>query len=348
MPNWLKLVMRTTLACAMPVFASVFTPLFMSAFTPAWAADCPPLKQLNSVDMVQAPGRALLPVTINGNKRLFLLDTGGSISQITPAAAAELGLPLQDGPLKLLDMRGNASRKAVRIDKFEIGYEKGSTWLAVSADPNEGKAEGFAGLYAPDLMGPFDIELDFAASKMNAFSQDHCDGRVVYWPAEAVAVLPMQFYRQQSLRFPVTLDGKEMMAEMDTGAPNVTMPYDTAERLFGWKPDDPGDKVLADSGNGKIYGHIFSKLDFQGVTVRNPRVVIHPNLIGSKDVNNGQQVGNRARNDDYVPDMPDILIGLDVLRRLHLYIAFGEKKIYITPGKGAVVPAAASAPAPGP
>ena len=311
---------------------------------PAAAADCPPLKMVNSVDLVQAPGRAMVPVTINGSKRMFLLDTGGTISQITPTAATELGLHLDESARKLMDMRGNAASKSVRIEKFEIGYLKGATWLAVSADPNEGKAGGFDGLYAPDLMGAFDTELDFAAGKMNAFSPDHCDGRVVYWPAQAVGILPMKFYRQQSLRFPVTLDGKDLVAEMDTGASNVTMTYDAAERLFDWKPDDPGDKVVGDTGNGKIYGHIFSRLDFQGVIVRNPRVVIYPNLIGSKDVGNGQQVGNRARNDDYVRDLPDILIGLDVLRRLHLYIAFKEKKIYVTPGAGAQVTPAAAGP----
>jgi hypothetical protein len=320
--------------------------LLLTLGTPAWAADCPPLKMVNSIEMVQTPSRVLLPVSLNDNKRMFLLDTGGSISQITAAAATELGLHMEDAPLKLLDMRGHAERKAARVEKFEIGFQKGSTWLAVNPDPNEGKAEGFAGLYAPDLMGPFDIELDFAASKMNVFSQDHCDGRVVYWPAQAVGILPMQFYRQKSVRFPVTLDGKEMLAEMDTGAPNVSMPYDTAERLFGWKPDDPNDKVLSDTGNGKVYGHIFSKLDFQGVTVRNPHVVIHPNIVGIKDPNNAEQVGNRARHDDYIPDMPDILIGLDVLRRLHLYIAFKEEKIYISPGTGTPVTAPAAAAPP--
>jgi hypothetical protein len=322
----------------------LMVPLTMMRAAPASAADCGQLKILNSVDLVQTPIRAMIPVALNGNKRMFLLDTGGSISQITAAGATDLGLHMEEAPLKLLDSRGNAARKAVRIEKFQIGHQIGSTWLAVNPDPEAGKSEGWAGLYATDLMGPFDIELDFSASKMNVFDQDHCDGRVIYWPTQAVGVLPISFYRQQSLRFPVTLDGKQLVAEMDTGAPNLTMPYSAAERLFDWKPDDPKDVVIGEGGGHKVYGHIFSTLDFQGVIVRNPHVVIHPDLIGTKDANNAQQTGNRARMDDYVPDIPDILIGLDVLKRLHLYIAFKEKKIYITPGSSTpVTPAAAQA-----
>lgn len=333
---------RAKLGACLVMLATMPVIILTMRAAPAWAADCGTLKILNSVDLVQPPGRAMVPVVLNGDKRMFLLDTGGSISQITAAAAADLGLHMEDAPLKLMDMRGNAARKAVRIEKFQIGHQIGSTWLAVNPDPNAGKTEGFAGLYATDLMGPFDIELDFAASKMNVFDQDHCDGRVIYWPAQAVGVLPISFYRQQSLRFPVTLDGKKLIAEMDTGAPSVAMTYSAAERLFDWKPDDPKDVVMGEIGGHKVYGHIFSALDFEGVIVRNPHLVIHPDLIGSKDANNAQQTGNRARMDDDMRDTPDMLIGLDVLKRLHLYIAFKEKKIYITPGTGSqVTPASA-------
>ena len=39
----------------------------------------------------------------------------------------------------------------------------------------------------------------------------------------------------------------------------------------------------------------------------------------------------------------DIAIGMDVLRKLRLYVAYGERKLYVTP---ATAPAAAPSPAP--
>src|SRR4051812_21309661 len=82
------------------------------------AEDCGPLKQINSVDLVAGPNRVLVPVSINGVPKLFLLDTGGDVSQINGGVAREIGLTLQDSNLKMLDMYGHASNKMVRLDKF--------------------------------------------------------------------------------------------------------------------------------------------------------------------------------------------------------------------------------------
>jgi hypothetical protein len=38
-------------------------------------------------------------------------------------------------------------------------------------------------------------------------------------------------------------------------------------------------------------------------------------------------------------DIPDMLIGMDVLRKLHLYIAFGEAKLYVTDAAAQPAPA---------
>jgi ABC-type iron transport system FetAB ATPase subunit len=43
----------------------------------------------------------------------------------------------------------------------------------------------------------------------------------------------------------------------------------------------------------------------------------------------------------------EIIIGINVLRQLHIYIAYGEKKLYITPagsGESALYKTAAGAP----
>jgi hypothetical protein len=87
------------------------------------ADDCGPLKQLNTVDLVAGPNRALVPVSINGIPKLFLLDTGGDVSQINGEVADELKLVQHDANMKMLDMYGHASTKMVRIEKFTIGRE---------------------------------------------------------------------------------------------------------------------------------------------------------------------------------------------------------------------------------
>ena len=147
----------------------------------AQAANCGPLQQINTVDLVQNKVRAMVPVSINGSQRLLLLDTGASVSHISAAVAHDLNLPLVDSQIKMLDLYGNASTKMAHIDQFVLGRQSGSVYLMIEPDPNFGKGRPYVGLFAPDLMAHYDVELDFSNSKMNFFSPDHCEGHVVYW-----------------------------------------------------------------------------------------------------------------------------------------------------------------------
>ena len=297
----------------------------------ASAQDCSTLKLLNSIDLVRPnPVRALIPVSINGIPKLFLLDTGGDISGIGDEVAKELHLTEREAGMKMLDLYGHASNKYVSIDKFTVGRLTGQdVHLAVEPNPNFGQGTRYVGIFAPDLMGRYDVEIDFGTYKMNYFSTDHCPGKVVYWPHNALAMLPFTFHKRH-IRFKVQVDGKEMTAEMDTGAPNTSMRNDAARRLFDLTPETPGNIPLNQQGMAAAYGRVFSTLDFEGVAVTNPHVIIMPDLVGSKDPNNARQTGNLTRMMDDPDDPPDMLIGMDILRKLHLYIAFDESHIFIS------------------
>lgn len=311
------------------VFGSLIVAILFQG-NAAWAEDCGPLKQINSVDLVAGPNRVLVPVSINGIPKLFLLDTGGDVSQINGGVARELGLTLQDANVKLLDMYGHASDKMVRLDKFTLGRMSGeNVHMAVQPDPDFGKGTRFVGLFSPDLMGRYDVEIDFGTYKMNYFSPDHCPGRVVYWPHTALAVTPMTFHKRH-IRLPVTVDGKRVTAEIDTGATNTVLRAEAARRLFDIVPETPGNVPLNSQGMAAAFGRVFSTLDFEGVAVKNPHVVIVPELIGTKDPNNGTQTGTRTKKADDIEGRPDMLIGMDILKKLHLYIAFDENKLYIS------------------
>jgi len=303
----------------------------------AMADDCGPLKQLNTLDLVPGSNRALIPVSLNGVPKLFLLDTGGDFSQINAAVAQELQLPERETSMKLLDLSGHASSKYVRIEKFTVGRLTGPDIdLMESPNPDFGHGTRFVGIFAPDLMGRYDVEIDFGAHKMNYFSSDHCPGKVVYWPHKALAVQPFTFHKRH-IHFIVKLDGKNVMAEIDTGSQNNSLRAEAAKRIFDLEPESPGNIPLNSQSMTTAFGRVFSSLDFDGVGVTNPRVIIIPDLVGSKDPNNGFKTGSRVQKVDDLDDQPDMLIGMDILRKLHLYIAFDENKLYITE---------ASAPAP--
>lgn len=302
----------------------VITLVFLSALAGlsairAEAADCN-LKLVNTVPIKMAyeGQRVLVSVTINGTPKQFLLDTGGATTQISAEAADELKLPITDSNVKMLDLYGNASTRAVKVDSFILGRlrDKNTTLPIMTFRDNE----LFSGIFAADYMGKYDIELDFAGGKMNYFSPDHCPGKVVYWPTAAVAVVPILFGDMQHLVLDVSLDGHHLRAIIDTGAPSTTLYKAEAKRVFGLTDDS------------ERFEHIFQKLSFEGLEVGNPHIQIIPDKTGSKDPNNSFVTGSRLhRIDDGDPTDPVMLIGMNILTKLRLYIAFSERKIYITP-----------------
>ena len=303
------------------------------------------LTLVNSIPLTMAAGgaRPLVSVTINGIEKKFLLDTGGYASQIFAAAAQELKLPLTESGGKLLDLYGNAYTGAAHVESFKLGrLQDNNTTLPIT---RLGDGSLFAGILAADYMGKYDVELDFSAGKMNYFSREHCAGKVVYWPATAIAAVPMVF-RNRHLNLDVMLDGHPFRAMIDTGAPGTTLLAPEAKRVFGITADTPGVKQLYEDRGEIAFENIFQQLSFEGLQVVHPHVKIIPDKVGSRDANNDLVTGSRLQHvDDRDSSDPVMLIGMNVLSKLHLYIAFSEDKIYMTPAsvpQGPIPPAASA------
>jgi hypothetical protein len=241
------------------------------------------------------------------------------MTQISAAAAEELKLPRVESDVKMLDLYGNASTYAAQVDTLVLGrLADRNTRLPIMTFKDN---DLFSGILAADYMGRYDIELNFAGGKMNYFSPDHCEGKVVYWPAAAIAAVPMRFV-DHHLNLDVTLDGHKFKAMIDTGAPETTLTMAEAKRVFGVTAED----------RDKPFEHVFQKLSFEGLEVGNPHIAIIADKTGSRDPNNSLVTGSRLhRIDDADSSDPVMLIGMNILSKLHLYIAFNEQKIYVTP-----------------
>jgi len=331
--------------------------------TVARADDCGPRKQITSRDMTALPGgRYTVPVTINGTQQQMLLATAGGITTLRQDAATAMGLqPIDASHIKLLSSNGNVSQNFVQID-FALGRLQDPMLQLIVMPPDGGAAPPFVGNLAGDFLSLNEVEIDFADRKLNVFSKDHCPGHVLYWHPDAVAVLPITFQvpsfqntrsgfalysnRGSHLIVPVTIDGKDSKAEVSTGNIISSMGAGTAKFLFGVTADSPG-SVPVKNGNDsdpahQSFIHTFPTLTFDTVTVTNPRFLIYPDRIGARDPNNSTDTENRARRVDDNVGRDDIAIGMDVLRKLRLYVAYGERKLYVTP---ATAPAPSPAPA---
>jgi hypothetical protein len=64
--------------------------------------------------------------------------------------------------------------------------------------------------------------------------------------------------------------------------------------------------------------------------------MVRPDQTGEHDPDNGYVTGSHIyRLDNNVE--PDVSIGMDILSKLHLYFAFSEHKLYVTPAASETV-----------
>lgn len=324
---------------------------FFSA--PAKAAEeCGPLQLVTSLPLTPQDGHYLVPVTINDKAAQMVLNTGAGISNINGAAADALGLhPIKGASIKMLDTAGNVSDSYVGIDSFAMGAIRANkTQFMLAPSERDGSVAGSIG---GDIMALYDLDLDFAASKVNFFSHKHCPGHVIYWQAPAVATMPISLMQptESSTRqgfnpyvnrgahiwVPVDLDGKRLQAMISTSGGASTISASTAKFMFGVEPDSPDAAKDPLTGQPKAFPHVFSTLTFGDVTVKNPHFIVVPDLIGSRDPNNSIRTDTRAaRVDDTIKI--NITVGTEILRKLHLYVAFGERQLYVTPASAPAAP----------
>jgi Aspartyl protease len=142
------------------------------------------------------------------------------------------------------------------------------------------------------------------------YSHNHCLGQVVYWTRDEVSKISVEITRYHQINLHVRIDGKEVWASLDTGTSRSVMSLELAETLFDLSENMPKMKPLAAPG---VFVYPFHTLTFGGVTVGNPDIV----LISDKY---SRPVLGAAR----------VILGLGILRHLHMFIAYSESNLYVS------------------
>jgi hypothetical protein len=335
--------------------------LGLALATPALAEDCGPLALISSLPLTPDGQRVLVPATINGQPEKMLFSTAGGVTTINQKTVEALNLDTMHTGARLLDAGGNASEQYVGVD-FKLGdLENKDIQFMITPNPEAGGSNETAGVLAIDIMSHYDVELDLSEGKINLFSQKHCDGHVIYWHPAAVAVLPITLEKPREVTIQghlrpiarravhiwvdIMLDGKPFRAAINTGTARSTISEKAAKYVLDVSSDSPGAVKLPPMNGGsgpQPFGYAFKTLTFDSVTVTNPHMVVVPDLIGSKDPDNTINTDSRVHR-QYDDLGADITIGMDVLKKLRTYIAFGERKLYVTPAT--TVAAADAAPA---
>lgn len=262
-----------------------------------------------SLDIAFDPaGGPDIPVSIDGKTRQMLVDTGGVYSLLKESTVDELGLSkatVKGFMFKMLN--GETLGYTAKAQNFDIGkiHYEAYNFSVISNTQIPGDT---AGSVAPDILAHFDAEFDFAGKKLNLFSQDHCPGTVVYW-ADDYAKLPFERDKAAHITTDGVLDGQKVSIGVDTGSTFSSMNADRA-RAFGWDGKQESLVKTPVPGSDKfLYFYPFKSLELHGIAIAHPKI-----MAREAKMREGE----------------DLILGMNVLRQLRIYIAYGEKTMYAT------------------
>lgn len=287
-------------------FALLFALALTTSAAVADSSDCHLGKYVTLPMTIGGGGLVSVPIGIEDETDNMLVDTGGVFSTLTERVVKHHNLRQEMLQMAWLTMFGG--RKIdhfVTVPQITIGRfpVPNRTFMVM---PDDALPPDMDGIIAPDMLAAFDVEFDMAGGALSLFSQDHCDGKVVYWTKGDSAAVPFRMDDWRHMKVEVLLDGEEIKADIDTGASDSIMSLETAEHLFGWDSKTDNTK------------HTFKSLSFEGVSVQNPMIHLIPD-------DKSKIMGGYGE--------AKLILGMSILRKLHFYIAFREHNIYITPAE---------------
>jgi predicted aspartyl protease len=300
----------------------------------AQAQDCVPATLLATVPMRDAEPESnirTVPVTLNGITRHMVLDTGGAITQLSRDTIEDLNLPMHHSGATVYDMNGRVSRHFAKVKDFNFGdLHRSDAALMVWPD----RARPYAGELAQDMLQSYDVDVDFGAGQLKMYrkggpNHGQCPGPSGWTPTTRTEMRNKGWH----LHIPVTLDGHRYDAIFDTGSRHTIMRLPAARRDFGLDADSPGmEPYPAINGDPFLNGslHKFSKLSFGGITMDNPEVLVVPDIM-NRNADRSPMAENPAYHHNAGLILPELSLGMDVLKHLHLFLAFGEQALYIAP-----------------
>ncbi|HEY2067994.1 MAG TPA: pepsin/retropepsin-like aspartic protease family protein [Rhizomicrobium sp.] len=294
----------------------------------ALADDCR-LTQVTSLPITWSADRSILvPATIEDHDELLLIDTAGVYNLLAAQAADDLHLArraMNQQTHMTLGVNGKLMSEGAIAHSFKLGNITADRMQFAIIPDTKMLREKAVGTLGPSVMANYDVEIDPANSRFNLFAQNHCPGQVVYWTRTSYASVPMRVDSFLHIIIPVELDGHTFEATVDTGSSESWIQYDLAAGSFGWSADSRDlthdDPAHPDS---PWYRYGFKTLSLNGVDIRNPHIAVH------------KEPGSSG-------GMTPIIIGMDVLGKLHTFISYSDKTLYFT-GANAPPPADTAPP----
>jgi len=287
------------------------------------AADCK-LQKIVDVPVTMDGLHGTVPAQINGHDTRFTIDTGAFFSVVGSDAAAQFGMRKSSVPFGMVVRGVGGSERdasAVTADTFTFagaGFKNIQFLTGGRVDNSRS-----AGVIGQNVMGPFDVEYDFANGVMRFFKAEGCaKANLAYWSsgmALSRAPLDVPGRYVQAIIAKAKINGRLVRVQFDSGAPVSYLSRHAAARA--------GIQIGAEgvTSGGLTYGVYGKGLEtflapFQSFS------------IGDEEIKNTQL---RVADIDLGNDT-DMLVGADFFLSHRILVSNSQKTLYFTYNGGPV------------
>ncbi|MDE2181461.1 MAG: retropepsin-like domain-containing protein [Alphaproteobacteria bacterium] len=306
--------------------------LLVSASAAAESDDCAKIKGF-AIGLNPTEDGYLMPLGVARTPRQFLLDLGAAYTKMDEAIAVSLNFPTKSLPygLHVQDSGGRFTKIAV-VPTLEIGpITRKDVEVLIGAHRN-GWGPAADGVAAINIFYGLDIELDLAHNRLGLYlPRDNC-AFAPFWPAVEWGSGDFMTAPTGGMYTPMNLDGAQLIVTFNTTEGRTYMPFDAAHRLFRIEENDHRlVPVGARASDGKaVYRFPFTSLSGgHNVTVQDPEIYIvkgETSCGGTRDLNNWKW----GEASTYCFGGGDLQLGINLLKKLHFFFSFKDKKVYFT------------------
>lgn len=294
--------------------------------------------QLLTVDEWSVRERYYRPVidgAINGHKIGIMLDTGATHSVVWRNAVDRLGLRTFQAPnQRYFTVEGEEQVDATDIAELRIGKAVRKNWRALvfGQHPIGGDV---ALLLGDDFFGQVDIEFNLAARAVKVFKANNCEGAWLgYWGKEVLAI-PLE--SAEKIQFYVQINGKPVLAMLDSGAPVSKMSLEAAAEL-GITPQSAGvvSGGCVRTPTRNLYDTwiaTFRSFAIGDEVIRDAKLHFAPLFNRMRK----EELGSALRR--RLDGLPDMLLGADFLHSHRVLVSHSQRRMYFSYTGGTVFPA---------
>jgi len=274
------------------------------------------------------------PVTIgylNGRKVGILIDTGSGQSFVERMALERLAVPgFRDVALRSFGGMSDPVAQTVEIQEFRLGRAVRKDWR-VLVSPENSFGSDIAVSLGQEFFRNVEVEFDFPNAAMRLYQSEDCERTALsYWTGEPANEVPIE--RSSHLRLTLQINGRPVLAQIDSGASQSVVDARAAARLG-----------ITRSTAGVIDGGCSAGLGRDPIqTWIAPFDLV---TIGEEHIRNAKirfgelWSGVMTRSaPTALQRLPEMLLGVDFLRSHRVLVANSQNKIYFTYSGGPVFP----------